>query len=226
MCGRYALALTGADLVVEVNDLRIPPRLDIVPRYNVAPGQDVPVVGWSQGAPVLRRLRWGWVARGARPKAPRPVNARSETAATHPMFRDAFARRRCLVPATGFYEWRREGRARTPFLVAPASERLWMFAALWSRAGEGETELRSVVVLTEAANETVRALHDRMPVIVPREDWDAWLRPDTDLVRVRALLGLSRADVMTIRSVSPRVNDVRHDDAGLLDEAPELRSGL
>jgi putative SOS response-associated peptidase YedK len=151
------------------------------------------------------------------------INARAETAADKPAFRDAFRSKRCLVPADGFFEWRAAPDGKQPYLVRLKSGAPFAIAGLWAawRPDDGP-KLESCALLTTEPNELMRPIHDRMPVLLPHESWDPWLDPAvSDVERLRALLRPAPADTMEAIPVSRRVNDPRNDDAAcLVREAP------
>lgn len=198
MCGRYTLRcaderqLLGALPFEELSETRIRFR----PRYNVAPGQSSPVVHLRGARLVLEDGLWGF----SRRSGGFVVNARSETAAKTEMFRQAFREGRCLVPADGFFEWRREGRVNQPYLFENAGGGLFLMAGLWERG--------NYVVLTRPASDEVRPIHDRMPVLLAAEAARRWL----DAAEMGE--GLS----LTQRAVSTRVNRVEHDDPGCIED--------
>ena len=150
------------------------------PTWNMAPTRDAPVVRLhpETRARHLDLLRWGLVPHWAKdPKSVRqPINARAETAATSPMFRDALVRRRCLVPADVFYEWQATGWAKQPFAIARTDGQPMVFAGLWEgwRGADG-TVMRTFTIVTTSANATLRPIHERMPVVLEPPDWPAWL---------------------------------------------------
>jgi putative SOS response-associated peptidase YedK len=230
MCGRISLS-TPARVVAEHFGLATVPEL--APRWNVAPGQPVAIVRVrrSSGARALELRRWGLVPPWARDASvgARLVNAREESAAELPAFRRAFRERRCLVPADGFYEWQTRGRRfRQPYRVAPAGRGLLALAGLYERweGGAGE-RVDSCIVLTTRANEAIARLHDRMPVILPREAWDTWLDPgETDPARLHALLAASDPGALEVHPVGLRVNDPRHDDPECARPVPEIAPEL
>lgn len=226
MCGRFALR-ARAEALAQQFGLDDVPRLP--PRYNIAPGQQVAVVRAAPlppagpaptrpGRPVRRldRLRWGLVPFFA--KAPDPgarmINARSETVADMPAYRNAFRRRRCLLPADGFFEWKRLDKRKQPYFLSLRDGRLFAFAGLWERwEGGGGQTVESCTILTTAPNELVRPLHDRMPVILPEEAYDLWLDPE--IRTVERLLGLLRpfpAERMLACPVETLVNNPANDD--------------
>ena len=215
MCGRYSLA-TPADELIEAFDV---PDLtfDYVARYNVAPGQDAPIVAEDGRGRRMGMLRWGLVPAWKDERRGAYVNARSETARRTRSFAEAFARRRCLVPADGFYEWRREGRIRTPYWFH-SGEGVLSLAGIWERWSRPGTEpLHTFAILTADANADVRSVHDRMPVIIAREHRDAWLDRGAQLDRVEALMGPAPDGLLERRAVSRRVNRVDEDDVGLIE---------
>ncbi len=223
MCGRYTLASTPQALV-EQFELGETPAL--APRFNVAPGQQVPVVRRDrEGVRRLELRRWGLLPGWA--KQPelglKLINARLETAAEKPAFRRAFRLRRCLLPADGFYEWQgaRGGRRRPHWLHLPGSD-LFAFAGLAERwHGEGGEVIDSCAVLTMPANASVAPLHDRMPVVVCPERYADWLDPARrDPADLRALLAGAEATPWQTRPVSAFVNDVKNEGPECL-AAPE-----
>jgi putative SOS response-associated peptidase YedK len=217
MCGRFTLAAPAEELV-EVFSVPLP-DFEIRPRYNIAPGQDALVVGEDRRGRRMGSLRWGLVP-AATPEPRRPlVNARGETVGRTPSFRDAFRRRRCLVPADGFYEWRR-GAGGSPFLFRPAAGGLLAFAAVWEhREGAGGGAPGGFAVITVAAGEDVAPVHDRMPALVRPSDFDLWLDHDAPSARLQALLVPAPAGTLRAHRVSQRVNSVSEDDAGLVEPA-------
>lgn len=222
MCGRYSLT-TPIEGVQRV--FRFVERPNLPPRYNIAPTQEVPVVRLGEdGARHLVFLRWGLIPFWADDPAigSRLINARAESAADKPAFRAAFARRRCLIAADGFYEWRkpaRKGERKQPYRVTLGDGRPFAFAGLWERWGgrEDEDAVESCTILTTEANALVRRLHDRMPVILPPEAFDAWLDPASGKDAARDLLGPYPADDMVATPVSPRVNNVANDEPAVIE---------
>jgi putative SOS response-associated peptidase YedK len=184
----------------------------MMPRYNVAPTQQVGVVRTADGQRELSFMQWGLVPRWAKdPKiGSQMINARAETAAEKPSFRDAFKRRRCLVVADGFYEWKKTGgKTKQPFYIRMKDNRPFGFAGLWERWGE----LESCTILTTCPNELCASVHDRMPVILSPNDYDQWLDPKvTDAPQLQLLLDPYPSDEMTADPISTHVNNVRNID--------------
>jgi len=216
MCGRYSLATPGEELV-ETFD--VPPlAFDYAPRYNIAPGQDALVVGADRHGRRMGTMAWGLVPSRAVPGGRRFVNARGETAATTRSFRDAFAHRRCIIPADGFYEWRKEGSAKVPFWFHPAHGGVLALAGIWERwSPPGRMPHHGFAVLTVAANGDVADVHPRMPLLLDASAWELWLRGGAPLERVRSLVAPAPAGTLLRHRVSARVNGTVHDDPGLVD---------
>lgn len=165
----------------EINAADAKALSELGPRYNVAPTEPVTVVVQRDDGRKIELHRWGLVpAWSAKPTTRTPlINARAETIAVSPAFRTSFIRRRCLIPADGFYEWQRDGRKRQPFLIRDPAKNLLAFAGIWAPWRDPETGdwLLSAAVVTTAANSTVGRLHDRMPVILGAGEWPLWLDP-------------------------------------------------
>jgi putative SOS response-associated peptidase YedK len=224
MCGRFTLRTPLAE-VADAFDL--PPqafeRADgWHGRYNIAPSQEVAAVRrHDAGGREAVWLQWGLVPSWADDPALgyRMINARSETADTKPAFRDAFRRRRCLVAADGFYEWKRGTKPKQPYYIRLADDGPFAFAGLWEHWRRGDEVIDSCTILTTEANELVATLHDRMPVILDRQRYDAWLDPALDPARAGALLVPYPARQMTVFPVSTVVNSTRHDGPQLIAPA-------
>lgn len=222
MCGRYASHRPIDEIRAIFGTANPPPNA--APTWNMAPTRLAPAVRRhpESGARHLDLLRWGLIPHWVKdPKATRqPINARSETAATAPMFRDALARRRCIVPIDAFYEWQAAPDGKRPHAVARADGMPMALAGLWEgwRSADGEV-LRTFTILTTAACAALAMLHDRMPVVLEAPDWPLWLG-ETDGADPAALLRPSVAAFRVWR-VSTRVNSVRNDGPDLLDPLPD-----
>ena len=197
MCGRFTLRTPKETLASMFDDLRLP---DLKPRYNIAPTQDVACIRQTElGASEVVMLRWGLVPFWAKDVkiGARMINARAETAAVKPAFRAAFKHRRCLVLADGFYEWKKVGREKQPFYITRADDRPFCMAGMWESwqpkqlDNDHESEkFETCTILTTAANAKMASLHDRMPVILPKEQHNGWLdREFTDRQGLEDLLG-------------------------------------
>lgn len=215
MCGRYSITTAPEAIrrLFAVSDL-----INLEPRYNMAPMQSAPVVRIRDDARHLDMLRWGLVPSWAKDetKATSLINARSETADEKPSFRDAFAKRRCLVPADGFYEWQKRGAAKQPYRVCLEGGRPFAFAGLWERwkTPEGGA-LETFAILTVDADPRIAAIHDRMPAMLVAEDEFAlWLEgPPEQAKRILKPYGGAGLEAY---EVSTRVGNVRNDDADLV----------
>ncbi len=223
MCGRFALGIPKKRLE-EHFGVALP---DLPGRYNIAPGQDILAViaePDGSGRRVGRLFRWGLVPFWAKDAkiGYKLVNARIESAADKPAFRGAFARRRCIIPAQGFYEWFRKGRESIPYFYELASDEPMGLAGMWEswRPPQGDA-LHTCTILTCPANELVAQVHERMPVVLRPEDYEAWLAlaaPEPELASSLALP--RRAEEFTARRVSPRVNKPGPDSPELLTPWP------
>lgn len=226
MCGRYTLATPDpAQLRAR---FPIGESLEVRRRYNVAPGDDVlAVVQRERATPEGALLRWGLVpfwASDPREIALKTINARAETLAERPAYRDAFERRRCLVVADGFLEW----SAGVPYWITRADGAPFAFAGLWASwrprdAPQDVEPLRSCAIVTTAAAGAIRDLHDRMPVILPAARERSWIDPATPAAELHPLLDPAAGPQLAFRPVSRAVNDARHDAPDCLDP-PEQAS--
>lgn len=202
------------------------PVREMVPRYNIAPGDDLPAI--ENVAPdEIRFPRWrlvpGWV--DDLDDWPSPINARAETVTEKPTFRNAFEERRCLVLADGFYEWKGARGSKQPYRVVRSDEEPFAMAGLWeTREVNGETHQTTAIITTDA-NETVRPIHDRMPVILAPSEERRWLESD-DPDELLALLDPADSDALRAYPVSTAVNDPSNDDPSVIEEQPDPQSGL
>ncbi len=220
MCGRYTIT-SPLQAILDMFAVDPVERPNLQPRYNLAPTQAAPVVRCAEdGTRTLSLLRWGLIPHWAKDAkiGVRMINARSETVATTPAFRDSYRKRRCLVVADGFFEWQREGRIRKPLLISRSDGGLMAFAGLWSRWRDPQgQDLATFTILTTEANSLMAQIHDRMPVILRPEAYGAWLDPAGD---GDAVLRPIEASEMAMRPVSDRVNSYRNDDPGVLAPPP------
>ena len=220
MCGRYALH-SHPQVVALAFGLAMPP--EFAPRFNIAPLSDVLIVrAGADGEPQAAITRWGLLPRWAKdPKlAAKLNNARAETVAEKPSFRDAFRRWRCLVPANGFYEWRAEIGRKQPYYIRPADGELFAFAGLWERWEGPRGPLEACAILTTDANQRMQAISNhRMPVILPAASYAQWLdcRPANDVTAM--LRPCAPGSIETYR-VGPEVNNARNDRPELIGPRP------
>jgi putative SOS response-associated peptidase YedK len=231
MCGRYTL--TNPDPVkLRQRFLLGESSVEFEPRFNVAATDAVLGVRRDDdGGRELGRLRWGLVPeRWAEKRSGRPlINARAESLASQPAFAESFRERRCLIPADGFFEWRRDETGKTPVWITRTDGELFAFAGVWAAlparaSGDAGEMLHSCAIVTCAPNELIRPIHDRMPVVLDPELEAAWLdpeRPDDELLE---LLRPAAAELLSVREVSDAVNDVREDGPHVIEprEAPQL----
>ena len=223
MCGRFTLFEPDKVLAGEFGVTDFPPRS---PRYNIAPSQPVAAVRATPAGSgrEIALLRWGLIPSWSKDPAigNRLINARAETAREKPSFRNAFRRRRCLIPANGFYEWQRQERGKQPYFVRMRDERLFAFAGLWDRwEGPDEGVIETCTILTTAANAVLAPIHDRMPVILSPSEYTRWLDPalqNTD--SLAPLLVPFPPEYMLALPVSSRVNSPAVDDEKCMAPLP------
>ena len=208
MCGRYALHSLVDDLRRHFGLFN---ELEFQPRYNIVPSLRVPVVRQHDARRQLALCQWGLVP-GWSKSIPgnRPINARAETVAEKPFFRSAFRRRRCLVPANGFYEWQQTGTRKQPWYIRQGGSELFSFAGIWDRWEGPDGTLDTFAIITTDANGSMRPIHDRMPVILDPEDYSHWLETGS-----KALLVPYAGKLETLR-ISTRVNSPRNEGKDLI----------
>ena len=230
MCGRFAQT---KELAVLINRFHfIIEDLEIRKHYNIAPGQDSPVIILENKQRKLKMMRWGLVPFWSKefPKAARRINARSETAAQKPGFRHSFKNRRCLVPSSGYYEWKELPGVKTkvPYFISLKNKAPFAFAGLWDAWENPEKEiLLSFSIITTTANSLTRAIHPRMPVILSPEKEDLWIEPDfKDTQTLGSFLKPYPSKNMEAYEVSPLVNSPKHDSPECLKKASYPRQGL
>jgi putative SOS response-associated peptidase YedK len=226
MCGRYTLSVPLSNLI-DTFDIS-PPEFDYVPRFNIAPTQVVPIIAQDGEGRRMGRLRWGLVPFWAKDPGigNRMINARSETVAEKPAFRNAFRKRRCLVPADGFFEWKKEGTeegkkaSKTPYWIHLPEREPFSFAGLWERwAPEGAEELFTFTILTTQAAPSIEAIHPRMPVILSPRHRDRWLDPDASSEELLPLLRPFSEGDLSSYPVSTLVNSPRNDTPECIEPA-------
>ena len=235
MCGRFVLGAVRAEWSRDLEQIfasfhpdadsaiEWPPELpEPRPRFNIAPTQSIWAVAMSGDRLKASRLRWGLVPSWADDVAvgARMINARGETVSSKASFRSAFARRRCVIPADGYIEWTGRAGDKQPHLIArPGRQPFWM-AGLWERnqkaAGQG-AEIRSATVITTSANEALRSIHDRMPVILTAQEAVRWVDLETDADQAQSLIRAAPDDLLSPTAINRRVNSVRNDDPACLE---------
>jgi putative SOS response-associated peptidase YedK len=224
MCGRYSFTLPPEAMR---QLFQVVTGLNLQPRYNIAPTQQVPVIGLEpDGARALKMFRWGlipWWSK-AMPKTAPLINARSEGIAASGMFGEAFRKRRCLVPADGFYEWHKDKAVadKRPWRIFDPDRPAFAFAGVWEawRNPEGDV-IRSFAIVTTGANSKLAAIHDRMPVMLQPSDEDAWLAPGNAEAELLPLFRPYDVEKTALYRVGSRVNSVKNDDPECLTKAED-----
>jgi putative SOS response-associated peptidase YedK len=222
MCGRYAV--TSAPEAIRAL-FRYGERPNFPPRFNIAPTQPIAIVRLAEGKMQFALVRWGLLPSWVKdPKAFKLlINARGESVADKPAFRAAMRRRRCLIPADGFYEWRATGMAKQPYYIRRKDGAPFAFAGLWETwTGPNGEELETAAIVTTQANCTLTPIYERMPVIVPEQAFDLWLDVATvDAEAVAALIAPAPYDQLEVFAVSTAVNRVANDNAALVEPVAE-----
>ncbi len=221
MCGRFAL-VTEKHILEMLFELDYSFDFELKPRFNIAPSQQVPVVRLSstEEKRELALLKWGLVPFWAKDQTigNRLINARAETAREKPAFRDAYKKRRLLVPASGFYEWKNEAGGKQPYFITTKNRELISLAGLWERWGKGtEQPLETFTILTTEPNPLIAELHNRMPVIIPPQSFTAWLDPLTGEDHLQQLLKPYPEEQLTCYPVSRLVNKPANDSPELIE---------
>jgi putative SOS response-associated peptidase YedK len=217
MCGRYAVTSSPEAIRALFRYADLP---NFPPRYNIAPTQPIAIVRLDRGERRFALVRWGFIPSWV--KDPKTVslmfNARGETVIDKPAYRAAMRRRRCLVPADGFYEWRRVGSRSQPYFVRRRDGKPFAFAGVWETwTGPNGEELETAAIVTTKANNTLASIHERMPVVLPENAYDLWLNCDeTDVEAAAALIASAPDDLLEAYEVSSAVNRAANDDASLL----------
>jgi putative SOS response-associated peptidase YedK len=242
MCGRYVSSSSSAVLesYLSVDEVKAEPLEE---SYNVAPTDEVYVVVERDDRRLLGTMKWGlvpWFSKDPKTGA-KMINARAESVPTKPAFRRAFEKRRCLIPADGFYEWKKpteDGGKKIPYFIHGADGRPIVFAGLWEiwkprdasgapassgqsrRSLQAETVLSTCTIITTSANDLLRSIHDRMPVVLPPERWEEWLDPmNDDVEALRGLMVPAPNDLLELYPISTKVNSVRNDGPELIEPA-------
>ncbi len=213
MCGRYTLT-ASAEVLQRTFQLEAM-RVEILPRYNIAPTQSVPIIT-GQAPRQLSLVQWGLVPSWAKDAsgASQLINARAETIDEKPSFRGAFKQRRCLIPADGFYEWGKDGK---PQFIYFEDKHVFGLAGLWEEWKSADGELaRTCTIITTEPNDLIKLMHHRMAVILQPNDYEAWLTPDTPPDHLKSLLATHPSDGMASHEVSPTVNNARIESADLI----------
>jgi putative SOS response-associated peptidase YedK len=223
MCGRYdnLIAREAYKRLFRAGRL---PLSNFPPRYNTAPTDQIPIIRVDprDGERELAMARWGLVPWWSKaiPKVPH-INARAETVHELPLFREAFAKRRALIPATGFFEWQKRADGKQPYRFRRKDLEPFAFAGLWEFCRIGEQAILSAAIIVGEPNPLAAAIHDRMPVILDLDDYDRWLDPATPIPELRALLKPCPAELMEAFAVNRAVNSVKNDSEECIEPIGE-----
>lgn len=219
MCGRFTLIATGEEIAAHYD---LPEAPFVAPRYNIAPTQPVAAVRLApdSGEREFTHFQWGLVPSWSKDPSvgSRMINARSETAAEKPSFRSAFKRRRCLIPASGFYEWQKTNGSKQPIYIHAAEGKLLSFAGLWEywQSADG-SELATCTILTTGPNDLMEPIHNRMPVVLEPDDYAMWLDPETPADQLMHLLRPVESEFLEAYPVSTLVNNPRNEDPAAIE---------
>jgi putative SOS response-associated peptidase YedK len=213
MCGRYTLRSRGSAKFYGVPASQLPL---LVPRYNIAPSQDVPVILERGAERELTLFQWGLIPSWS--KEPKGfINARAETLEEKPSFSESFQRRRCLIPTDGFFEWERRGQSKQPYYFQMKDESPFAFAGIWDEWQRDGVSITSCAIITTTPNELLATIHDRMPAILTDEAQDTWLRENVEPAELKELLVPFPGSEMKSFPVSSRVNRPQVDEAQLVE---------
>jgi len=217
MCGRFTQHLSWQEIVDLYNITRDVPALNVRARYNFAPTQDGAACRLNEdGEREIVKLRWGLIPFWAKDEkiAYKTINARAETVSEKPAFRAAFKSRRCLIPVNGWYEWKKDGKEKQPYLITRAEP--FSFAGLWESWDKGEEPVESYTIVTTKAADQIIDLHDRMPVVVPKNRYSSWLEPDAEKDDLLSVLNDAVLTGFDFWPVSKDVGSTKNDRADLL----------
>ena len=212
MCGRFTLKEPKK---VKLKDITLADFVDLIPRFNIAPTQNVVTVVQRGSNREVTFMQWGLIPSWST-EAKGIINARTETIDERPSFSESFQRRRCLIPADGFYEWERHGKISQPYYFQMQDEEPFAFAGVWDQWRTGTRTIVSCAIITTTANALLRTIHHRMPVILPPELHDLWLDEQSRAADLKDLLVPFDADQMKSHAVGYEVNDAKPDHADLL----------
>ena len=215
MCGRYSIT-TDAQQLAQRFEVDVPAQF--APRYNAAPTQNLPVIINPEGERSLQLFRWGLVPKWADDPAigNKMINARAETIAQKPSFKEAYRKRRCLVLSDGYYEWQATASGKQPMRFVLGDGDPFAFAGLWETWHEGVDQINSFTIITTSANELAAPIHNRMPVILNRDTESLWLNPNADPVQLHELLMPYAGDGLRVYPVSKAVNNPANDSPSII----------
>ena len=215
MCGRFSL-FTNEEILKDEYSLDSIPKLS--EKYNIAPGQNLPIILFDEelNRNTLFLAHWGFIPSWVKEikEVTKPINARYETLEEKPYFRSSFSRQRCLIPANGFFEWDKRTKPGTPFHFHLENNKLFSFAGLWSKwKGNNEETIISCTLITTNANSLISPIHDRMPVILQKENYKKWLNPDSQIKEIKYMLESRIINGLEAHEVSRVVNSPSNDSA-------------
>lgn len=213
MCGRFSLY----NLPELINEYQLDFSDEIKPHYNIAPSQAILAI-INDGGYHARQLRWGLIPFWSKAVFAGLINARAETVDQKPSFRQSFAKRRCLIPADGFYEWKKQEKGKQPYRITLKDRQVFAFAGLWETwtSPSGDT-INSAAIITTEPNAAIRPIHNRMPVVLPKTAESVWLDGDADHQTLKSLLKPYRSEQMELYPISNRVNSARNDSPSVLE---------
>jgi putative SOS response-associated peptidase YedK len=220
VCGRFVLNSTSAE-IADHFDLK--ETLELSPRFNIAPTERIPIIRAPAGTRECSMARWGLIpAWSKEPKTEYSTfNARAETVSAKPAFRAAFRQRRCLIPVDGYYEWQSSEKTKKPYYICFADNQPFAFAGLWERWEKDNRAVESCTIIVTEANDLMKPIHDRMPVILAAEDYDQWLDPKiVDAARIQSFLKPCPSQWLQAYPVSQAVNNSRNEGEDLIKPLP------
>lgn len=217
MCGRYSLLDIEEEILRQLYD--VDGKLDLHTSYNIAPSQLASVIVSlpDQLAQCRSRhmikMNWGLVPSWSKDSRRFMINARSETATDKPFFKESFQRRRCLVPASGWYEWAKQGEDKQAYYIAPENEQPFAFAGLWDKWQQGDIKMNSFTIMTKAADSSLQSVHHRMPIVLPKNSYEAWLDKKANVNALQQLLAKAKSFAARVNPVSQEINKPENDNA-------------
>ena len=225
MCGRFGMMV---NIKQAAEQYGAKPKFQFEPSFNISPGQTIPAITYENEELIIEGFRWGFTPHWAKDPeiGMRMINARSESIHEKPAFRNAFANSRCLILATGFYEWKKEENDKVPYYIKLKDRQLFSFAGLWTTWQSEGKELKSCTIITTKPNSFVKDIHDRMPVILKKEHETPWLKSDTTGEELRSMLAPYPAGGMDGYQVSKHVNYPQNDSPELIRPVSGESRGL
>ena len=221
MCGRFNLIATKPQIMEHFSLQRLP---DYQPDYNIPPGQKIlTVVKLEDGSIKAVNLHWGLIPSWSKDRiiSSRLINARAETLTEKPSFRNAYQHRRCLIPATGFFEWQTTETGKKPYHIHQPDNALFAFAGLWEHWEHQQESINSCTIITTVANDKIAPIHDRMPVIITPDFYNPWLDKKNTAVEMSDFLAVNAYNNMQITPISTRVNNPQHNDEDCLADVTQ-----